>query len=226
MTRKRTRLWLPALLLTLFALWTIGVKTIDVAAIGPEDSSVGFSTLNAAVRDAVGRSDTAYKLSKYLGYVSLLTAAGFMCLALGQALRRGLRGVEPSLYVLAAYYAAVLACYLFFEKFIVNYRPVILDAAEGLAASYPSSHTLLALSILGAAMLRLRRRLPPPTRGIVVAALGVLMLAAVLSRVLSGVHWASDIIGSVLISAALLAAYQAAVDWAEHRFYRPRHGKK
>ena len=97
MTRKRTRLWLPALLLALFVLWTIGVKTIDVAAIGPEGSSVGFSTLNAAVHDAVGRSETAYKLSKYLGYVSLLTAAGFMCLALAQALRRGLRGVEPSL---------------------------------------------------------------------------------------------------------------------------------
>ena len=116
----------------------------------------------------------------------------------------------------------VLGCYVLFEKVIVNYRPVMITAADGLEASYPASHTMLACFIFATAMMQLPRLVKSPAlRGLGKLVCAAIIAVAVVGRLLSGVHWLSDIIGGVLLSAALVALYAAATQSA----YKPRHGK-
>ena len=51
---KKRKLWTSVALLLLFALWSILVKTVDLGAIGPNGSIVGFSTINKFVHNLTG----------------------------------------------------------------------------------------------------------------------------------------------------------------------------
>ena len=104
----------------------------------------------------------------------------------------------------------VLAAYLLFETVVINFRPVLIDGK--LEASYPSSTTMLALCVLPTAMIQLKTRI----RGDAVrrAILGIFVaftVFMVVGRLLSGVHWLSDIVGGVLLSAGLVPLYALAV---------------
>lgn len=48
---------------------------IDVQAIGPENSEVGFATINGAFHNKFGFSEMFYKVSKYAGYIPFLLVA-------------------------------------------------------------------------------------------------------------------------------------------------------
>lgn len=229
MTKKTT--WMLALVLCLcFIGWTAAVAFVDVQAIGPEGSQVGLATMNAWARRVTG-VDAAeggmrsfwYKLTNGLGYVSLIVALLFALLGLCQLVRRrGLARMDRELLILGLFYVLLLGCYVLFEKVIVNYRPVIITAADGLEASYPSSHTMLACFIFATAMMQLPRLVKSPAlRGLGKLVCAAIIAVAVVGRLLSGVHWLSDIIGGVLLSAALVALYAAATQSA----YKPRHGK-
>lgn len=202
-------------LLGAFALWTAAVCLIDVRPIGPNGSSVGFAALNGAVHAAVGVRWPLYTLTDWLGLVPVAFALGFAVLGLVQLIsRRSLRLVDGSILVLGAFYIAVMAAYLLFEKFAVNYRPVLIDGF--LEASYPSSTTLLTLCVMPTAMLQLSRRLRSGRlRSLVLAVLAAFTAFMVVGRLLSGVHWLTDIVGGVLLSAALVCLYAAAADRAE-----------
>ena len=142
-------------------------------------------------------------------------ALGFAVLGLVQLIsRRSLRRVDGSILVLGAFYIAVMAAYLLFEKFAVNYRPVLIDGF--LEVSYPSSTTLLTLCVMPTAMLQLSRRLRSGRlRSLVLAVLAAFTAFMVVGRLLSGVHWLTDIVGGVLLSAAIVCLYAAAADRAE-----------
>ena len=211
MTKKqKILLILGAVALLLFGLWTAAVLTVDRAPVGPLDSAVGFSQMNLAVHTALGVSEGWYALSEILGLAILAVAGGFALWGGIQLIRyRSFRRVDPHLYVLAGLYAALGLVYIGFEVVVINFRPVLIDGA--LEAAYPSSHTMLAICIAAAAAMRISALLPKlPGR---IAAAGLFLVAAltVIARLLSGMHWLSDIIGGVLISAALLLFY-AAVD--------------
>ena len=197
---------LGAALLVLFALFTWAVQAVDVQAIGPENTKVGFAALNGAVRDAVGVHLSWYDLTDLLGYAVLGVAGGFALLALWQVIKRKSLRIDGDLWALAGFYAVVGIVYVLFEIFVVNYRPVILE--EGLEASYPSSHTLLSLCIMGSAMMQFRRRFScKACRGTALLVSAAVMAVVVVGRVISGVHWFTDIIGSCLLSGALLLLY-------------------
>ena len=105
----------------------------------------------------------------------------------------------------------VLAAYLLFEKFAVNYRLVLIDGF--LEASYPSSTTMLTLCVIPTAMLQLRRRIPRAgLRRVILWMLGIFTAFMVVGRLLSGVHWLTDIVGGALLSAGLVALYAAVTD--------------
>ena len=79
-------------------------------------------------------------------------------LGLGQLLKgKSLLKVERSILALGVFYAVVMAAYLVFEVWVVNYRPVLIEGA--LEASYPSSTTLLVLCVMPTAMMQLRQRI-------------------------------------------------------------------
>ncbi len=207
MTKTNKKLIISAVLYALFLLLIVLLKTVDVKAIGPNASSVGFAALNGRFFALTGKHALLYKISEYIGYLALLTAALFAFLGLLQLVKRkSLAAVDKDLYLLAAFYAIVLAVYLLFEKVIINYRPVLEDGE--LAASFPSSHTVLGITFLGAAALQFRRRLADPKlRSIVVYCCQALIVLIVLTRLYCGQHWLTDVLGGVLIGSALLLSF-------------------
>ena len=99
----------------------------------------------------------------------------------------------------------MLVVYVFFEKVIINYRPVILDGE--LEASYPSSHTMLAICICMSSLLISKYYIKDKYRKIFDNITFVLMILLVVGRIISGVHWITDIIGGILISLFLVSLY-------------------
>jgi len=198
-------------LLALFILWTIAVCRIDVEAIGPQGSTVGFSGLNSAVHDLTGVHMGLYTVTDWLGLVPVAFGFGFALLGLAQWIKRkSIRKVDRSLLLLGGFYIVVLAAYLFFESFVINYRPVLIDGFP--EASYPSSTTLLVLSVMPTALMQLRWRVRRPViRKGITGAIAIFIPFMALGRLISGVHWFTDIIGGALLSAGLVALYFAAI---------------
>ena len=194
-------------LLALFLLWTAVVRTVDVQAVGPQGSCVGLAALNVWFHRLTGVHWTLYTLTDWLSLLPLGIAAGFGVLGLVQWIRRrDLRMVDGSLLWLGGFYAVVLTVYAFFEVVVINCRPVLIEGV--LEASYPSSTTVLVLCILPTAALQLRERIEKPAlRRAVVASLLLFAALMVLGRLISGVHWLSDIVGGALLSGGLVLLY-------------------
>lgn len=200
------------MLLTAFALWTAAVKFLDVQAIGPEGSAVGFAAVNGFFHELTGVHMALYTLTDWLGLIPLMTAAGFALLGLAQWLkRRSLRKVDRDLFVLGGFYVVVMAAFVVFEVFVVNYRPVLIEGV--LEASYPSSTTLLAICVMPTAAMQLAVRLQNPViRRCIVCLIAAFTMFMVVGRLISGVHWLTDIIGGALLGAGLVALYGALAD--------------
>lgn len=198
-------------LLCTFVLWTVLVCFVDVQAIGPGGSSVGFARLNQFVHDLTGVHMALYTVTDWLGLVPVAFVIGFGLVGLIQLIKRKhLLKVDCSILVLGIFYIVVMAVYLFFEEVIVNYRPVLI--AGYLEASYPSSTTMLVMCVMPTAMLELNRHIKNNVFqwfvDIVIVGFVVFM---VVGRLISGVHWLTDIIGGILVSAGLVVLYDAII---------------
>lgn len=193
----------------LFLALILLLKTVDVRPIGPNGSSVGLAACNQFWFELTGVHLLWYQITDWLGVAAVLTALGFAVLGLVQLVTgRSLRKVDGSLYALGLLYLLVIAAYLFFEVNVVNCRPVLLDGR--LEASFPSSHTMVVCCIMASAMLQFRERFR--SRRALTACNGVaalVMAVTVIGRLLSGVHWFTDILGGLLLSGALVSLYAA-----------------
>lgn len=205
--RNYIPLALSAGLLILFILYTASVMLIDVKPIGPQNSLVGFSTLNQWVHKLLGVNMWLYNITDWLGLIALLPVVGFAALGFVQLVkRRSLLRVESNILVLGGFYLVVFAAYLFFELYVVNCRPVLINGI--LEASYPSSTTMLVMCIIPTAIMQFRRLLRNKAIRICINVLcGTFTAFMVVGRLLSGVHWFTDILGGILLSAALVMLY-------------------
>ena len=207
--QQKQKFYLAAGFLAAFILWTAAVCLIDVQAIGPQGSSVGLAAVNRWFHELTGVHMSLYTLTDRLGLVPLAFVMGFGILGLIQWIKRKQIGqVDYSILALGGFYLAVLAGFVLFELFPVNYRPVLIDGM--LEASYPSSTTMLVMCVMPTAVLQLRTRIKNRILrrgGILLSA--VFLVFMVLGRLLSGVHWLSDIIGGGLFSAGLVMLYAA-----------------
>lgn len=209
MEKRKKRLWAAACWLAAFAAWTGIVCLVNLSPIGPEGSAVGLSGLNAAARDLIGVRMFLYALTDLLSVIPIGIAVGSAVEGLVQWIRRGRLGlVDRDLLALGGFYAAVMAAYLLFEVVEVNYRPILIRGR--LEASYPSTTTVLSLCVLSTAAMRLcaRVRRPALRWGCLIAMTGFAAFF-VIGRVLSGVHWITDIVGGILLSGGLVWAYRA-----------------
>ena len=190
-----------------FVLWTVLVSYVDVRAIGQNASSVGFAALNGYVHNLTGVNMFLYTITDWLGLVPIGVAFGFAVLGLVQWVgRKSLFKVDRSILALGGFYIIVLAMYIFFEIVVINYRPVLIDGY--LEASYPSSTTMLVMCVMPAAMIQLHARIENDVfRRCVMISIAVFIVFMVIGRLVSGVHWLSDIIGGALISAGLVMIY-------------------
>lgn len=200
---------IAGMLLAAFVLWTVAVCRIDVQPIGSNGSSVGFAALNGWVHKLTGVHMGLYVLTDWLGLVPMGFVLGFAVLGLVQWVRRRkLFRVDHDILILGGFYLLVLILYLVFETVVVNARPVLIDGR--LEASYPSSTTMLVLCVMPTAMMQLRARLRnTKVKTIVLTILAVFTVCMVVGRLIAGVHWFTDIIGGVLLSAGLIVLYSA-----------------
>lgn len=207
---KRRTLCTACGFLAAFLVWTAAVCFVDVRAIGPQGSEVGLAGLNQWVHQLTGVHMTLYTITDWLGLVPIAFALAFALLGLVQWVgRKSIWSVDRSILILGGFYTVVLAAYLFFEKFVVNYRPVLIEGV--LEASYPSSTTMLVLCVMSTAVMQLRARIKKPVvRRWVSAGIHAFTVFMVVARLLSGVHWFSDIVGGILLSAGLVLLYNAA----------------
>ena len=208
--------WIAIILLNAFVLWTAAVTSVDVAPIGPSGSSVGFAVLNGWFHRLTGVHITLYTVTDWLGLVPIAVAVLFAMIGLCQWIRRKrLALVDADIWLLGAFYIVIIAVYLLFEMVVINYRPVLIEGV--LEASYPSSTTLLTLCVMGTAFLQARRRIGRlAVRCVVMVLLAAFCGFMVLGRLLSGVHWFTDIVGGILLSGGLVTWY----DGACHRITR------
>ncbi|MGN1234473.1 MAG: phosphatase PAP2 family protein [Christensenellaceae bacterium] len=190
----------------LFLLLILTLRLVDVQEIGPEGTQIGLATVNGAIRQWLGFNEIWYKITGYLGYGAILMAAGGIVAICVQAIqRRGIKKVNRELLALGAVYLLLIGLYVFFEIVVINYRPIILPGDEHPEASFPSSHTMLACTIMGSAIILAEKYLRSrKLRVVVQIALGLYALMTVVGRLLSGVHWFTDILGGVLAGATLL----------------------
>lgn len=211
MKRNKTNAALRGIVcLAAFAVWTLMVKYADVQPVGVNGTNVGLAALNLWVHRLTGAHFAIYTLTDWLGLVPVTVCMGFGALGLWQWLRRrSLKRVDPDLIVLGAYFVVVMACYLLFEELPMHYRPVLIEGR--MEASYPSSTTLLTLCVMPVLTGQLRRRCGnrPWVRAVGILT-AVFCAAMVVGRLLSGVHWLTDIVGGALLSAGLYWLYRAA----------------
>ena len=190
-----------------FVLWTVLVCFIDVRAIGPRESSVGFATLNEYVHNLTGVNMYLYVITDWLGLVPIGVAFSFAVLGLVQWIKRkSLLKVDRSILTLGGFYIVVMALYILFEIVVINYRPTLIG--ENLEASYPSSTTMLVMCVMPTAMMQFSTRIKNDLfRRCVMFTTTVFIAFMVIGRLVSGVHWITDIIGGALLSTAIVLMY-------------------
>ena len=191
------------------ALLIILVRFVDVRPIGPEGTSIGLSHLNQSVFDRFGVNMLWYEITDWLGVAAVLTAFLFALTGMVQLIkRRSLLKVDRAILALGGLYIIVAGLYILFEVLIVNYRPIIMPGGTGPEASFPSSHTMLVCVIMGSAMMLIDGYIGVKTlQSLLRIICAVIIGVTVIGRSIAGVHWFTDILGGILISAALLALF-------------------
>ena len=194
-------------LFILFFMWTMVVSIVDLQPIGPKESVVGLAAMNGWFHQLTGETLELYELTDFLSFVPFVVVGVFALVGLIQLIKRkSLSAVDSDIIALGAFYLVTLACYGFFEVAVINYRPVLIEGK--LEASYPSSTTMLAVAVMATAAIQVNLRLKNKgIKAILVAILLAFAMFMVATRLISGVHWLSDIIGGLLLSCALVMSY-------------------
>ncbi len=199
--------------LVLFVILIAAVKTVDVEPIGPEGTAIGLSKINGAAHGFLGESMLWYEITEVLGYVAIAICALFALGGLIQLItRKSIAKVDREVFALAGLYVVMAAFYALFEKVVINYRPVIMPDETGPEASFPSSHTMLACVVFGSTIVMLGIYMEAEKKRLIMQiVLEILIFITVFGRLLSGVHWLTDIVGGVLLSIFLVSAFDAVI---------------
>ena len=197
-----------ALILLAFIVWTILVQTVDVRPVGVNGTNIGFAAVNTWFHHLTGVHMGLYTVTDWLGLVPIAVCFGFGLLGLAQWVRRrSIAKVDRDILLLGGYYILVILGYLIFEMIPINYRPILINGA--MEASYPSSTTLLVLSVMPTLLFQVNRRAKRQTVRRMAAFVILFSAFMVIGRLVAGVHWLTDIVGSVLLSAGLYVLYRA-----------------
>ena len=194
-----------------FVIWTWLIQKVDVQPVGQKGTDVGFAAFNCWFHKLTGVHMGLYTITDWLGLVPVFVCIVFGGIGLWQLIKRkNLFKVDTDLIYLGIYYVIVIFGYLFFEMCPINYRPILIEGI--LEASYPSSTTLLVLSVMPTLVLQTNRRIENRyLKRIIYAFTIVFSVFMVIGRLVSGVHWFTDIMGAVFLSTGLFYLYKAVV---------------
>lgn len=194
-----------------FVIWTWLIQKVDVQPVGQKGTDVGFATFNCWFHKLTGVHMGLYTITDWLGVVPVFVCIVFGGIGLWQLIKRkNLFRVDLDLIYLGIYYVIVIFGYLFFEMCPINYRPILIEGV--LEASYPSSTTLLVLSVMPTLVLQANRRIENRYLKRIICAFTIVLSAfMVIGRLVSGVHWFTDIMGAAFLSTGLFYFYKAVV---------------
>ncbi len=213
MTKKNLYIFgvIFALLSVLFG---VSVKFVDVSEVNAVKGTViGFSTVNFAVHDFTGVNMFLYDLTNIMGIVSIAFGLVFALFGLIALIKgKSFLKVPFFYYPLGSVYILLGILYAVFEKVAVNYRPIIMPGNNVPEASFPSSHTLLIITIIGTALVLLNKLIKKTKLKVFVNIFGAVYIAvAILGRLFCGAHWFTDILESILISLTIICLFAAIV---------------
>ena len=202
----------------LFAVLIILARFVDVQAIGPEGTRIGLSHLNRLVFEKLGVRMLWYEITDWLGIAAIVTALLFAVVGLAQWVKRkSIWKVDREILALGGLYLTVIGLYVLFELLIVNYRPIIMPGSIHPEASFPSSHTMLVCVIMGSAIPLLGKYVKSKVLCKALRIICAVIIAiTVFGRLISGVHWFTDILGGILISVLLLNLYAEILERIEN----------
>lgn len=209
---KEKKLFISGIILIIaFIIWTILIQIVDVQPVGVNGTNIGFATINIWFHKLTGENLIIYDLTDWMGIIPILICMFFGIIGFIQLIRRkSIFKVDLDIIFLGIYYIVVISAYLIFEIIPINYRPVLIEGA--MEASYPSSTTLLVLSVMLTVSFQNNLRTEKAiVRKIINVFVILFSLFMVIGRTVSGVHWITDIIGSVLFSMGLYFIYKSAV---------------
>ena len=210
--KKRNNFLISTILILLAVVFTILVKVVDVESVVVTGTNIGFYTLNKFIFDKIGVNMMWYYITDWLGLIPIFIALVYALMGLVQLLkRRSLFKVDKDIMILGLFYIIVIFIYIFFEKVIVNYRPILID--DLLEASYPSSHTLMTLCLCGSSIIFNKRNFSSFFSKIINILSVFIIVVTVIGRLLSGVHWFTDIVGGILIASALLMCFYSVLEY-------------
>lgn len=197
----------------LFIVWTWLIQVVDVQPVGVNGTDIGFATLNVWFHEVTGVHMILYTITDWLGLIPLFVCFVFGGVGFVQLIkRRSLVKVDRDIIILGIYYVIVILGYLIFEMYPVNYRPILIQGI--MEASYPSSTTLLVLSVMPTLSEQMNRRVKKEKLKMCIrnfeVSFSVLM---VFGRLISGVHWFTDIVGAILLSTGLFEIYKGVLTW-------------
>ena len=203
----------------LFALLIVLLCCVDVEPVGAAGTSVGLSHMNRFAFELTGVNMVWYNITDWLGLAAIFAAFLFAATGLVQVIkRRSILKVDKEILALGGLYILVIGIYVLFENVIVNYRPIIMPGCSNPEASFPSSHTMLVCVIMGSTIIIIGKYIKKKSLCMVIRGICAAVIAVtVVGRLISGVHWFTDILGGVLISTFLLALYSALITWEEEK---------
>ena len=85
---KHSHLYISLSMLLAFVVWTLAVRFVDVRAIGPNGSIVGFATINEFFHRLTGVHILIYNITDWLGLVPIFVAMGFAFFGFVQLIKR------------------------------------------------------------------------------------------------------------------------------------------
>lgn len=199
------------ILIVAFAVWTVLIQMVDVQPLGQNGTNIGFASFNCWFHGLTGVNMTIYTITDWMGLIPLAVCLIFAGIGVVQLIkRRSLFKVDSDIIILGVYYVVVILEYLIFEMISINYRPILINGV--MEASYPSSTTLLVLCVMPTLIEQIQRRRSSIAVKRIVTILAIAFSAfMVIGRLISGVHWVTDIVGGVLLSAGLFTVYKAVV---------------
>ena len=211
MNKKKRNFFISTILILLAVVFTILVKVVDVKQVGVNETSIGFVTLNQFVFKTTGVNMIWYHITDWLGIIPVFMAMAYALIGLIQLIKRkSLFKVDKEIIILGLFYVVVISIYIFFEKVIVNYRPILMNGF--LEASYPSSHTLMTICLCGSSIIVNKKMFNNKITKLMNMLSLIIIFITVIGRLISGVHWFTDIVGGIFISIALLMTLYSVID--------------
>jgi len=215
--KQKIKFWTAGVLGLLFLILVLLLLTFDVAPIGPEGTRIGLAHINQYVLDLLGVNIFWYTITDWLGLAAIAVALVLELMGFLQLVKRkSFLKVDKSILMLGGLYMIVISLYVFFELVIVNYRPIIMPGAVHPEASFPSSHIMMVCVIMGSAMVLIKQYVKSNLARMVLQVMcAAVILVTIYGRLISGLHWFTDILGGLLLSLALLLFYSGVVEKRE-----------